>query len=229
MKGWRNVVCASSTLAVIAAVGCSNGPPPTPRVALETVVGPRAGMSSECGINTVTQLQIGDPGDGPYPNSGTPTFEQSSAFGGGTVKFECSVIADGAGGFKVSGRAELTGSAPIDKRGTFRLDGTLTPKASGGGSTNATAVFTSQNGTFTGTNCTVKYVGIDTSGAECVSGARDPQGSLLCSASSAMDVKSGAVWGSVFCDSVVNNALNPPRTCRASATFRFENCAQAAQ
>jgi hypothetical protein len=229
MKGWWKVVCASSTIAVIAAVGCSNTPPPIPRVALMTVMGPVGGMSADCGILTGTQLVIGDPGNGPYPNSGTPTFEQNSAFGGGTVKFDCSVIPDNAGGFKITGRAELGGGAPADKKGTFSLTGTMTPKATGGMSTNVNAAFTTQNGTFQGMNCTIKYIGIDTTGAECPAGARDPQGNLLCTQSGSMDVKAGAVWGSVFCSPVVNSSANPPRTCRAAATFRFENCLQAVQ
>lgn len=251
MKGWWNftrlaapsprrprssrsalgIVCASSTVALVLAIGCSGGAGPPPRVAVMTVLGPKAGMSADCGIaTTTTQLTIGDPGSGPYPNSSTPTFEQGSAFGGGSVKFDCSVIPDGAGGFKVNGRAQLTGST-ADKNGTFSLSGTFTPKATGGAATGVNATFTTQNGTFTGANCTVKYSGVDTnSGSECATAGRDPQtGSVLCTASSSMDVKAGAVWASVFCDTVSNSAANPPRTCRASATFRFENCVQAVQ
>ena len=161
MKGFWKVVCASSVLAVVTAVGCSSGPAPIPRVAVLTVMGPKAGMAADCGIVTATQLGIGDPGNGPYTTA-TPTYEQNSAFGGGTVKFDCSVIPDGAGGFKVTGRAELAGGAPSDKKGTFSLNGVFTPKATGGGATNVNASFTTQNGTFAGTNCTVKYAGVDT-------------------------------------------------------------------
>jgi hypothetical protein len=59
--------------------------------------------------------------------------------------------------------------------------------------------------------------------------SRDPgDNTLICTHNPAMDVAAGKIWASVVCETGLDNAANPPRTCKTAVTFRFENCIQQA-
>jgi hypothetical protein len=236
MKGWSLVAVPVCVAGAIVA-GCSSGDTPVPRVAISSALNGGANPTA-CRLGTISSI-MSPPGSGvlgigaTMSSKGGLTVQDGSSWLGGTVKFTCSVIPNGDGSFKVSGRAELM-AVTQGAAGTFNLvSGNFRPKENGKAPDvqNVFATLTSINGSLTQMNCIGTFDGHDESGARCATGMLDANDKVICSQNNSMDVKpptadskSAAVWGTVFCDAATDSGQNPPRTCKTAITFRFENC-----
>lgn len=235
MNRW-SIVAVPLCVAGAIVVGCSSGDTPIARVAISSALNGGSNPTA-CRLSTISSISD-PPGMGVLGigNTNTLTIADGTADSrtGGTVKFSCSVLPNGDGSFKVSGRAELMGVTQ-GSTGTFNLTSAIIrPKVDGkspGDVQNVVATLTTLNGSLTANNCVATFDGMDTSGNRCPAGQTDANGNILCTQNSAMDLKpptqdnkSAAVWGTLFCDMATDANQNPPRTCKTAVTFRFENC-----
>jgi hypothetical protein len=232
MKGWR-LVAVPVLVGGAIAVGCSNGDTPVQKVAIASAL---TGTATDCRLSTISSIQD-PPGMGVLGigNTNSLTIQDGSAWLGGTVKFQCSIIPKGDGSFAVTGRAELKGVTE-GRAGTFNLiSGTFRPKANGvkpADSNDIHATLTTGIiGALTQMDCVGAYDGMDESGNRCFQGMTDSNGKIICTQNNTMDLKpptedskSAAIWGTVFCSAATDSSQNPPRICKTAVTFRFENC-----
>jgi hypothetical protein len=231
MKGW---ICAALTVGVVGAivVGCSGGDTPIPKVAIASAI---SGTSTDCRLSTVSSI-MDPPGMGVLGigNTNTLTIADGQGWLGGTTRFTCSILPNNDGTFKVSGRAELMGVTQ-GATGTFNLiSGNFRPKDMSGNAPDVmgvSATLTTVNGSLAQMDCIGTFDGMDESGNRCTVGMTDSNGKIICTKSSTMDLKpptqdskSAAIWGTLFCATATDNSQNPPRKCKTSITFRFENC-----
>jgi hypothetical protein len=134
----------------------------------------------------------------PALKEGSQPKKDGDAQGQGKVAIACSVTGAGAGAFNVDATLNMTGP----EGGLFHVDGKFTTT---GVQQDIHAIFSSRATTNTyeqlDRKCTVTY---DTT----------YEGVAL-----------GRVWGRIDCPNATLSGV-PDTTCTASATFRFENCAQ---
>ncbi len=160
---------AAVPVAVLAAVGCGDPEPATPRVTLETELRIGENTSQTCPQSgpLFTIGNFGIPGDAENPVSPVEDGQKEQQ---GTVNVTCAVTAAGNGIFDVRASTQLSGATG----GLFKIEGQFRAE---GVQTGIKATFSKQPfGVFESSDCTVTY--------------EDP---------TRMGVAAGRAWGVLVC------------------------------